>query len=146
MFGRSRRTDSDTEHPVLSIPSPEVVPWQGEGGLRGKFAPIAVGRKGRLIPGVLLTVGEVAAQLRLDELRAMLAGKTGIVESVQSEPLTFLARPRAAAPSSAAAEWTSGLPDEALVLLVAPMHGPPAAVLNSASVTGFSEWVRALPA
>jgi hypothetical protein len=117
----------------------EVAPWNG-GGLRAAAGEVAVKKGTR--PGILLSANEVEAGVMPRELRDFGRGELDIVEPFGTGPLVFLARVRAAAPTSLAEQQLRGLPADAVVLLVP--EAPPAVVLTSEVRDSFLRWAQTL--
>lgn len=141
MFGRSRRM---APIPPVSDSSTAREPWKGT-QLQATWTTFPTGRKGTAKPGVLLTCGAIAARMHAGDLLKLVDRKIGTTTSMHSEPVSFLTWKTSAPPSSLAGEAMQSLPDESLVLLVAPMDAPAPAVLSGAELEAFSQWVRALP-
>ncbi|WP_049829634.1 hypothetical protein [Arthrobacter sp. RIT-PI-e] len=135
---------SSRERATNPAPPGEVEPWQGR-SLRAEWFPLPSGRKNILTSGVFLTAGEVTGNMYTRELVDLLNHRTGIVESITSDPLLFLCWPDSASPTSIAWESLKDLPLDSLALLVDPMDSDAAAVLTGSELTTFSTWVRDLP-
>ncbi|MFC7405667.1 hypothetical protein [Georgenia alba] len=138
-FGSESRHDGEDGNPS----GPPT--WRA-GDLVAEAAPVRVGFRGRRsVTGVRLDARGWQAHLRVDELRAMISGRVGVVESHGDGPLLFLARVGAAAPDSIAAGQTAGLPPDAVALLPAKEGVPPAAVLDAEAFESFARWVETIP-
>lgn len=143
MFGVRRQKSEEDQPSANAINS--MPPWQGA-GLIAQPMQIAVGRRGKTVPGVLLSANGVEAPMRADDLRDFAAGRLDIIESVgQDAPVSFLARTSGISPNSAAGEQVQGLPKESVVFLPPPMTSPPTEVLVGATLAGFILWAGQLP-
>jgi hypothetical protein len=118
----------------------EVAVWRG-GGLLAEPALIAP----KAIPGVTLSTGDMRMVVPVDELWKFGQGERDVVEAI-ADTSGFLARARAAAPTSLAAAQLAGLPGDAIVLLPADPTRPPAVVLTAVTATEFTSWARSLMA
>lgn len=141
MFDRLRQIKSP-EPPAWALT--EVAPWLGTSA-RAEWAPLAVGRRRRLVRSVVVRTVQLSAQFRVSDLDRVLRKQQGIAES-SSSPLMFLCWPEAAGPSSAAEQWTTQVPAETLLMLPAAMDTPPPLILHDEELRGLTRWVQSLPA
>lgn len=141
MFDRLRQTKSP-EPPAWALT--DVEPWVGPSA-RAEWAPLAVGRRQRLVRSVIVRTQQSSAQFRVSDLDRVLRKQQGVAES-SSSPLMFLCWPEAASPSSAAEEWTTEVPDGTLLMLPAAMDSPPLLALNDEELLSLTRWVQSLPA
>lgn len=117
-------------------------PWRGV-ACSADWTTAPLGPGGRLRPLIRLFVGGDVVALHPGEVRALIDGRTGIVES-DSQPLAFLASPALVAPTSLGGRQLAGLPPESLALLYDAQDAP-AVVLRDSDAVTFRAWVSSLP-
>lgn len=119
--------------------------WENP-GLTAEEVDVSRGRSGtRTARRMQLTANGTRFNLHPAELRDLVSGRMGIVESMENSDLAFFVRSGPDLAGTDAFHWTRELPEGSLVLLAAPMTEPPLAVLSGADVKSFSAWVQELP-
>ncbi len=119
-----------------------IPPWRGV-ACSADWTTAPLGPGGRLRPVIRLFVGGDVVALHPGEVRALIDGRTGVVES-DSQPLAFLASPALVAPTSLGGRQLAGLPPESLALLYDAQDAP-AVVLRDSDAVTFRAWVSGLP-
>jgi len=119
-----------------------IPPWRGI-ACSADWTTAPLGPGGRLRPVIRLFVGGDVVALHPGEVRALIDGRTGVVES-DSKPLAFLASPALVAPTSLGGRQLAGLPPESLALLYDAQEAP-AVVLRDSDAVTFRAWVNGLP-
>ncbi len=119
-----------------------IPPWRGV-ACSADWTTVPLGPGGRPRPVIRLFVGGDVVALQPGEVRALIDGRTGVVES-DSQPLAFLASPALVAPTSLGGRQLAGLPPESLALLYDAQDAP-AVVLRDSDAVTFRAWVSGLP-
>ncbi|WIE75329.1 hypothetical protein [Curtobacterium sp. MCSS17_007] len=119
-----------------------VPPWRGV-ACSADWTSVPLGPGGRVRPVIRLFVGGDVVVLHPAEVRALIDGRTAVVES-ESQPLAFLASPALVDPTSLGARQLAGLPPESLALLYDAQDAP-AVVLRDSDAVTFRAWVSGLP-
>lgn len=147
MFGLFRKRDDD-ERAVLVEPWPRipVAPWSG-GGAMAEAAAVEVPSKRRpSVPGIVFTVPEGRAGVRLDEVHRFMDDETAILETTHGP--SFYAVWTQAWPKksgTAVGDMLDGEAPGGLAFLSADVDAPPTVVLRDAELASFRAWVAALP-
>ncbi|WP_104086206.1 hypothetical protein [Arthrobacter sp. GMC3] len=137
MFSWFKR-DSAAPTPILS--SPWINPV-----LRAEEVDVLWKKSGsRMVRRVQLTAAGAQFNLHPAELLALVTGRTDIADSWDVAKMAFFVRTGSVWKGTDFYPWTSKLPDDSLVLLLAPMTDPPLAVLSGVDVKSFSAWVEGL--
>lgn len=119
-----------------------IPPWRGV-ACSADWTTAPLGPGGRLRPVIRLFVGGDVVALHPGEVRALIDGRTAVVES-DSQPLAFLASPALVDPTSLGGRQLAGLPPESLALLYDAQDAP-AVVLRDGDAVTFRAWVSGLP-
>ena len=147
MFGLFRKRDDD-ERAVLVEPWPRipVEPWAG-GGATAEAVAVEVPSKRRpSVPGVVLTVPEGRAAVRLDEVHRFLDDETVVLETTHGPTIYAVwtqAWPKKS--GTAVGDMLEGEAPGGLAFLAAAVEAPPTVVLRDAELASFRAWVAALP-
>ncbi|KQR66209.1 hypothetical protein [Frigoribacterium sp. Leaf172] len=147
MFGLFRKRDDD-ERAVLVEPWPRipVAPWAG-GGATVEAAALAMPSKRRpSVPGVVFTVPEGRAAVRLDEVHRFLDDETVVLETTHGPTIYAVwtqAWPKKS--GTAVGDMLEGEAPGGLAFLAAAVEAPPTVVLRDAELASFRAWVAALP-
>ncbi|KTR39273.1 hypothetical protein NS263_10880 [Curtobacterium oceanosedimentum] len=135
-------------HPRMTAPAAlgpngiSVPPWRGV-ACSADWTTVPLGSGGRVRPVIRLFVGGDVVVLQPAEVRALIDGRTAVVES-DSQPLAFLASTALVAPTSLGGRQLAGLPPESLALLYDAQEAP-AVVLRDGDAVTFRAWVSGLP-
>jgi hypothetical protein len=147
VFGLFRkRVDDERAAPVEPWPRIPVEPWAG-GGATAEAAALAMPSKRRpSVPGVVLTVPEGRAAVRLDEVHGFLDDETVVLETTHGPTIYAVwtqAWPKKS--GTAVGDMLEGEAPGGLAFLSADVDAPPTVVLRDAELASFRAWVAALP-
>jgi hypothetical protein len=147
VFGLFRkRDDGERSVPVEPWPRIPVEPWAG-GGATAEAAALAMPSKRRpSVPGVVFTVPEGRAAVRLDEVHGFLDDETVVLETTHGPTIYAVwtqAWPKKS--GTAVGDMLEGEAPGGLAFLSADVDAPPTVVLRDAELASFRAWVAALP-
>lgn len=146
-----------------AAPGP-VAPGPAASGTAQLPAPLALGtllvelvhvpaRRAKRPPKavVQLSVGHICTLMHPQELRALLAGGVGIIDSHPGRDSAFfcdatgVAAMATAGTPAEAGKWMAAFPPDALALVTGPATDDPAAVVGGADKALLGQWLKMLP-
>lgn len=100
---------------------------------------------------VQLSVGETCTLMHPQEMRALLAGRVGVIDSHPGRDNAFLcdaagiAAMATAGKPGEAGKWMAVFSPDALALVTGPAEEDPAAVVSGADKALLGQWLKTLP-